>query len=374
MSAAATPARKGPKGPESNPLPPSYTEGRGFVPVLWEIQEHLYGCLSSSVVCQVFARGYARSVGSPSHTPYWNETQENIAEGLGVTLNTVNSALDELTKLGADELGKGGLIEKEKFGNRVRYKFPAAAPLRQKVREIHAARQPRRKSAAVPIREEVAEAEIECPRADCPLKNANVAHGEEKAKSTPNGMGIPPDNPFICTTEIQESSVSPATLIVLPGQAARPVTLGAAIREVRLRNAGDEAIEAVLTPGNVLEITVRAAPAARNLDEMRNRLNQLLSSTLGPVDDKMLAKIRISLGGAPLESLAAKIVQRAEMFTGRKGTWGGVVVLAQDTRHAWRESRSAQRGEEEARRQLDEEFERSRREILKWEAEHPERE
>ncbi len=64
-------------------------------------------------------------------------------------------------------------------------------------------------------------------------------------------------------------------------------------------------------------------------DSVRVPLNRLLQSSLGAIEDPTVSQIcqKLQSSSITIEDLCRRVHDRRSMFTGSKGTWGGVITL-----------------------------------------------
>jgi hypothetical protein len=294
------------------------------------------------------------TVGASGRKEWCEWTQEEIAEYLDLTPNTVASSLKRMVDV-------FGIVKRQRYGRRDKHALIYGDTVRSRMRVLAQKHRPRTLTRSASLESRVVE---QAALRSVPAKETTVIttgaidapplvdlcpagercpRASEWAKGRTNGEAqkiVSVDSAQVRTSTPQMELDNP--LVLLPTPDARPIPLGTVIRQVRYRaGEGDPEIAATVR-GDVLELRpVWGAPS--DLDELRVALNSLLRQRLGPVSDDGLRRIAQALGDTPLELLVAKINSRPSMFTSRQRSWGGVETLAQEVRRAWLAEQGAQR-------------------------------
>lgn len=232
--------------------------------------------------------------------------QDMLAQKLKMHVNTVQACLDELERAGA--------IAVRKMGKRNVYDL-----LVDEWRKVKCRPRPKVEEIAEPAAEDAAETpSAEVPRK--PLQSLRLKRGESRA------INLPPT--VTCRTiKCENNSNFPidiaARYVEQPGQEA---LLELAISE-------KAAIDTSFVENAPVNQPIPSETAG--YQELRQMLNRALGAHLGFVPEDDLRAIGNALDRCPIDNLARRLHQRRSMFTGGKGTWGGVLLLARDCAKAF---------------------------------------
>ena len=232
--------------------------------------------------------------------------QDMLAKKLKMHVNTVQACLDELERAGA--------IAVRKQGKRNVYDL-----LVDEWRKVKCRPRPKDEEIAEAAAEDAAEA----PAADVPrkpLQSMRLKMGESRA------IKLPPT--VTCrTVRCENHSNFPidieARYVEQPGEDS---LLELAISEKA--NIDKSFVENAAVNQMIPSETA-------GYQELRQMLNRALGAHLGFVPEDDLRAIGNALDRCPIDHLARRLHQRRSMFTGGKGTWGGVLLLARDCAKAF---------------------------------------
>lgn len=238
-------------------------------------------------------------------------TQAKLAKLLKVHLVTVQEALDELERAGA--------IAKRKEGARKLYDLLVDnwAKVRSKPR-------PKVEEMPAPEEADASEPAAEAPRK--PLQSVSIARGKAREIAIPAAITC---RAVRCANESAFPLDVEARIIA--GEQPGADTIELAIREKGAVSQHAPDASKGVNP----ERPSQKTGCLDELSALRDMLNRALGAHLGFVPEQDLAAIGTALNGCPVDHLARRLHQRRAMFTGGKGTWGGVLLLARDASSAF---------------------------------------
>lgn len=232
--------------------------------------------------------------------------QELLAKKLKMHVNTVQACLDELERAGA--------IAVRKVGKRNVYDL-----LVDEWRKVKCRPRPKVEE----IADAAAEAADDAPAAEAPRKpltSLRLKRGEARAINLPPAVTLR-------TVRCENRSSFPleieARFVEKPGEDS----------QLQLEISEKAAIDSA-ADGNK-RVSTSIPSETTGYQALREMLNRQLGGELGFVPQDDLHAIGGALRETPIDHLARRILQRRAMFSGGKGTWGGVILLARDCADAF---------------------------------------